>query len=53
MVVETHSLHEHDGVVVDVDDPALRRDRLDDLVEVRAGGDSCALTSRSTPNFVM
>jgi pimeloyl-ACP methyl ester carboxylesterase len=31
------SVCQHDGVVVDVDDPALRRDRLGDLVHVGVG----------------
>src|SRR5215213_1566287 len=35
-------MHQHDRVVVDVDDPGGRVDRLDDLVDVGAGRDAGA-----------
>jgi hypothetical protein len=35
-------VREHDRVVVDVDHPGRRGDRLGDLVHVRAGGDAGA-----------
>jgi hypothetical protein len=35
-------MHQHDRVVVDIDDPGGRVDRLDDLVDVGAGRDAGA-----------